>query len=163
MQATACRATRSAGDVIVTPGAGESDCIADCHTGRKIGHLRRRCCLYRRVCSHTCLSRSQQSEATVANRLPAKETGFSVSFDAPLPASATALFSSPMFLYLLAEDTGYSQYSYYTTLGLFLMSFPGLYSLVMRAPKAKARDKCTSEADSSAPPAPRWQLDRPAN
>ena len=41
-------------------------------------------------------------------------------------------------LFLLAEaDAGYSQYSYYTTLGLFLMSFPGLYSLVKRSPQAK--------------------------
>lgn len=85
------------------------------------------------------LNYSTQGEAKLEARQPAKKAGFSVSFDSPVPGSALQMLSSPMLLYLLAEETGYSQASYYTTLGLFLMSFPGLYSLVMRAPKAKVR------------------------
>lgn len=85
------------------------------------------------------LWRPSQAEPKVAIRRSANDTGFSVSFDSPMAGPATALLSSPMALYLLAEETGYSQASYYTTLGLFLMSFPGLYSLIMRSPKAKVR------------------------
>lgn len=43
---------------------------------------------------------------------------------APLPA-------------LGAGDDGYSTVSYYTVLGLFVVSFPGIYSLVKRSVKAK--------------------------
>lgn len=42
---------------------------------------------------------------------------------------------------IIAQDgdgeTTYSKYSYYTTLGLYLLSFPGLISLVTRSVKAK--------------------------
>jgi len=37
---------------------------------------------------------------------------------------------------LIAEESTYSKASYYTTLGLYLISFPGLYSLVKRSVKA---------------------------
>lgn len=40
---------------------------------------------------------------------------------------------------ILGEDTtvGYSKFSYYTTLGLYVLSFPGLWSVVKRATKTK--------------------------
>lgn len=40
---------------------------------------------------------------------------------------------------LLGEDgsVGYSKFSYYTTLGLYVLSFPGLWSVVKRATKTK--------------------------
>jgi hypothetical protein len=37
-------------------------------------------------------------------------------------------------------DTGYSQNSYNATLFLFVLCFPGLYSLVKRSAKSKVRD-----------------------
>jgi hypothetical protein len=40
-------------------------------------------------------------------------------------------------LFALAEAAGYSQASYYTSLGLFLLSLPGVWSLVKRATKSK--------------------------
>lgn len=40
-------------------------------------------------------------------------------------------------LMALAEAAGYSQASYYTSLGLFLLSLPGVWSLVKRATKSK--------------------------
>ena len=61
--------------------------------------------------------------------------------------SSSALWSSgagPLFM-LAAEaaaegdEPGYSKASYFTTLGLFVISFPGLYSLVKRSAKSKAR------------------------
>lgn len=42
-------------------------------------------------------------------------------------------------LMVLADATGYSQASYNTTLGLFLLSLPGVWSLVKRATKSKVR------------------------
>lgn len=40
---------------------------------------------------------------------------------------------------LLGEEAGvgYSKFSYYTTLGLYVLSFPGLWSVVKRATKTK--------------------------
>ena len=38
-------------------------------------------------------------------------------------------------------DTGYSQNSYNATLFLFVLCFPGLYSLVKRSAKSKVRDE----------------------
>lgn len=43
-------------------------------------------------------------------------------------------------LMILADATGYSQASYNTTLGLFLLSLPGVWSLVKRATKSKVCD-----------------------
>lgn len=60
-------------------------------------------------------------------------------------SSGTSLWSSPAGALLLlaaadgGEAGGYSQNSYYATLFLFLISFPGLYSLVKRSTKSKAR------------------------
>ncbi|XP_047315301.1 protein COFACTOR ASSEMBLY OF COMPLEX C SUBUNIT B CCB1, chloroplastic [Impatiens glandulifera] len=44
-------------------------------------------------------------------------------------------FSSSFFL--LAADSGYSLASYYTSLGLFVISVPGLWSLIKRSVKSK--------------------------
>lgn len=40
-------------------------------------------------------------------------------------------------LFLLAESSGYSLASYYTSLGLFIISVPGLWSLIKRSVKSK--------------------------
>lgn len=40
-------------------------------------------------------------------------------------------------LFTLADTTGYSQASYYTSLGLFVISVPGLWSLIKRSVKSK--------------------------
>ena len=40
-----------------------------------------------------------------------------------------------------AGGTGYSQASYYTSLGLFVLSVPGLWSLIKRSVKSKVRNQ----------------------
>lgn len=40
-------------------------------------------------------------------------------------------------LFLLADAAGYSLASYYTSLGLFVISVPGLWSLIKRSVKSK--------------------------
>jgi len=56
----------------------------------------------------------------------------------PLPAAA-------------AEDgTGYSQVSYYTVLGLYVVAFPGVYSLVTRSVKSKVVRKTYEVAGPAA-------------
>lgn len=52
-------------------------------------------------------------------------------------ASSSSVLYSVAPLILLADSTGYSQASYNTTLGLFLLSLPGVWSLVKRATKSK--------------------------
>lgn len=42
-------------------------------------------------------------------------------------------------MFLLAESVGYSLASYYTSLGLFVISVPGLWSLIKRSVKSKVR------------------------
>ncbi|XP_068652132.1 protein COFACTOR ASSEMBLY OF COMPLEX C SUBUNIT B CCB1, chloroplastic [Aristolochia californica] len=51
------------------------------------------------------------------------------------PLSPLSL-SSPL-VFTLAESTGYSLASYYTSLGLFVISVPGLWSLIKRSVKSK--------------------------
>lgn len=140
LQRTAWPAAGADRGLVLPPRAGACLRNADPRPAAPCVHARRASGLTGDFSSHTC-SAPLQREVQVSSRRPAKDTGFSVSFDSPLPGPATtsALLSSPIMLYLLAEETGYSQASYYTTLGLFLMSFPGLYSLIMRAPKAKVR------------------------
>eukprot|EP00249_Psilotum_nudum_P005683 c19117_g1_i1 orf=247-1170(-) len=59
-----------------------------------------------------------------------------------LPDSASLLFStSPLIYPFLAENAGYSQASYYSSLGLFLLSLPGLWSLIKRSAKSKIVQK----------------------
>lgn len=56
-------------------------------------------------------------------------------------ASATALLyqenPSSLFSLAAAADSGYSLASYYTSLGLFVISVPGLWSLIKRSVKSK--------------------------
>eukprot|EP00252_Welwitschia_mirabilis_P025317 TRINITY_DN7859_c0_g2_i1.p1 TRINITY_DN7859_c0_g2~~TRINITY_DN7859_c0_g2_i1.p1 ORF type:complete len:269 (+),score=38.18 TRINITY_DN7859_c0_g2_i1:144-950(+) len=42
---------------------------------------------------------------------------------------------------LASENTGYSEASYYTSLGLFVLSLPGLWSLIKRSTKSKIVQK----------------------
>lgn len=44
---------------------------------------------------------------------------------------------NPDSIFLLAESAGYSLASYYTSLGLFVISIPGLWSLIKRSVKSK--------------------------
>ncbi|XP_024399271.1 protein COFACTOR ASSEMBLY OF COMPLEX C SUBUNIT B CCB1, chloroplastic [Physcomitrium patens] len=53
------------------------------------------------------------------------------------PALPFALYSVAPLMILADASTGYSQASYNTTLGLFLLSLPGVWSLVKRATKSK--------------------------
>jgi len=50
----------------------------------------------------------------------------------------------------LAEDSGFSQVSYYTTLALYVLSFPGIYSLVKRSVKSKVVRKTYEVAGPAA-------------
>lgn len=59
-------------------------------------------------------------------------------------ASVRASLDDPAFsascyqtLFTLADTAGYSQASYYTSLGLFVISVPGLWSLIKRSVKSK--------------------------
>jgi len=63
----------------------------------------------------------------------------SSSSSSEVPTTSAVLYSvAPLMI--LADATGYSQASYNTTLGLFLLSLPGVWSLVKRATKSKVRD-----------------------
>lgn len=44
---------------------------------------------------------------------------------------------NPYSLVFLADSAGYSLASYYTSLGLFVISVPGLWSLIKRSVKSK--------------------------
>lgn len=60
--------------------------------------------------------------------------------DVAIAAHHTASTALPSFLLLSDEaagSVGYSKFSYYTTLGLYVLSFPGLWSVVKRATKTK--------------------------
>lgn len=46
-------------------------------------------------------------------------------------------YNPSSYLLLLADATGYSLASYYTSLGLFVISVPGLWSLIKRSVKSK--------------------------
>ena len=47
------------------------------------------------------------------------------------------LIQNPSSYVLMAESVGYSVASYYTSLGLFVISVPGLWSLIKRSVKSK--------------------------
>lgn len=58
-----------------------------------------------------------------------------------------SLFPDPLFLLdvsAAAGDVGYSQASYYTSLGLFVISVPGLWSLIKRSVKSKVPSSSTN-------------------
>ncbi|TKY46252.1 COFACTOR ASSEMBLY OF COMPLEX C SUBUNIT B CCB1 [Spatholobus suberectus] len=59
---------------------------------------------------------------------------------------------NPYNLVLLAESAGYSLASYYTSLGLFVISVPGLWSLIKRSVKSKIVQKTfMGEGEKKAP------------
>ncbi|KAL2939530.1 Protein COFACTOR ASSEMBLY OF COMPLEX C SUBUNIT B CCB1 chloroplastic [Bienertia sinuspersici] len=60
---------------------------------------------------------------------------------------ADHLHQNPSSLILLAESVGYSAASYYTSLGLFVISVPGLWSLIKRSVKSKIVKKTFVQAD----------------
>lgn len=68
-----------------------------------------------------------------------------VSLDDHLTSSSSLIqhlhHQSPSSLFLLAESVGYSSASYYTSLGLFVISVPGLWSLIKRSVKSKIVQK----------------------
>ncbi|RWW87092.1 hypothetical protein BHE74_00004101 [Ensete ventricosum] len=58
--------------------------------------------------------------------------------------ASLSLLPDPLFLLDVssaAGDVGYSQASYYTSLGLFVISVPGLWSLIKRSVKSKIVQK----------------------
>lgn len=79
-------------------------------------------------------------------RAKKQQLAVAVAMQEPLLSSTSALIeyinnndlNNPQSLYLLAESTaGYSLASYYTSLGLFVISVPGLWSLIKRSVKSK--------------------------
>ncbi|XP_073057971.1 protein COFACTOR ASSEMBLY OF COMPLEX C SUBUNIT B CCB1, chloroplastic-like [Primulina eburnea] len=68
--------------------------------------------------------------------------GISYSLDDALSSSSIVeQLHDPRSLFLLAESSGYSLASYYTSLGLFIISVPGLWSLIKRSVKSKVVQK----------------------
>ena len=137
--------------------------LAQCHRGpclrlRPAGCQRRPPPLSAPPAAPRCDARRLQVApvhfSILQNERPCFATNLTLHFNilqaTPRPSAATEsaapgrgalqLASSPAALMLLAaelaEGTGPS---YYATLGLFLLSFPGLYSLVKRSPDPKAR------------------------
>lgn len=59
---------------------------------------------------------------------------------------------NPSSLLLLTESAGYSMASYYTSLGLFVISVPGLWSLIKRSVKSKIVKKTFIGEGEKKPP-----------
>lgn len=57
------------------------------------------------------------------------------------PCQPNASVADVVPLFTLSENSGYSEASYYTSLGLFLLSLPGLWSLIKRSTKSKIVQK----------------------
>ncbi|KAK7380716.1 hypothetical protein VNO78_33231 [Psophocarpus tetragonolobus] len=79
-----------------------------------------------------------------------------VSLHDPLVSSSAIgdyiIHHNPYHLFLLAESVGYSLASYYTSLGLFVISVPGLWSLIKRSVKSKIVQKTfIGEGEKKAP------------
>ncbi|KAJ7971787.1 protein COFACTOR ASSEMBLY OF COMPLEX C SUBUNIT B CCB1, chloroplastic [Quillaja saponaria] len=85
-----------------------------------------------------------QVQPWFANTRP-KKLLLRVSLHDPMSSAASALVDyvgqqhpqNPSSLVLLADTVGYSLASYYTSLGLFVISVPGLWSLIKRSVKSK--------------------------
>jgi hypothetical protein len=71
------------------------------------------------------------------NPTKAKRVAVCVSLQDVLSSAALGEHHNSSSLILLAESTGYSLASYYTSLGLFVISVPGLWSLIKRSVKSK--------------------------
>ncbi|CAO2829834.1 unnamed protein product [Amaranthus hypochondriacus] len=59
------------------------------------------------------------------------------------------LIQNPSSYVLMAESVGYSVASYYTSLGLFVISVPGLWSLIKRSVKSKVVKKTFVQGEES--------------
>jgi len=76
-------------------------------------------------------------------RKPRKHVAHVSLHDPLVSSSALADFfihqhqQNPYSLVFLADSVGYSLASYYTSLGLFVISVPGLWSLIKRSVKSK--------------------------
>lgn len=57
------------------------------------------------------------------------------------PCQPNASLADVAPIFKLSENIGYSEASYYTSLGLFLLSLPGLWSLIKRSTKSKIVQK----------------------
>ncbi|XP_068303264.1 protein COFACTOR ASSEMBLY OF COMPLEX C SUBUNIT B CCB1, chloroplastic-like isoform X2 [Pyrus communis] len=69
-----------------------------------------------------------------------------------LNASSSSISSSLMFVIAAADGAvGYSLASYYTSLGLFVISVPGLWSLIKRSVKSKVVQKTFVGEEKKAP------------
>jgi hypothetical protein len=78
---------------------------------------------------------SQQLRPTRSNRI---WIGLPTNRPSSLRVTTPVRFSiGPDQLFLLDADVGYSPASYYTSLGLFVISVPGLWSLIKRSVKSK--------------------------
>ncbi|KAI3462587.1 hypothetical protein Pfo_019250 [Paulownia fortunei] len=85
-------------------------------------------------------------------RMPTRQRSLVVrlssSLDIALSSSSSAfvehLHHHPQSLFLLADSAGYSLASYYTSLGLFIISVPGLWSLIKRSIKSKVAGEILS-------------------
>ena len=70
---------------------------------------------------------------------------------AMLPDSLQEVIQSSGVLLSEDEGVGYSKVSYYTILGLYLMSFPGLWSQIKRSTDAKIKRKTYVSKGENAP------------
>lgn len=76
--------------------------------------------------------------STGPKRLKVSPVDVGVAVEEASSALLTTSLSSPSSsLFLLADTAGYSLASYYTSLGLFVISVPGLWSLIKRSVKSK--------------------------
>ncbi|XP_075483705.1 protein COFACTOR ASSEMBLY OF COMPLEX C SUBUNIT B CCB1, chloroplastic-like isoform X1 [Primulina tabacum] len=75
--------------------------------------------------------------------------GMSYSLDDVLSSTSPLVeqLHDPRPLFLLADNSGYSLASYYTSLGLFIISVPGLWSLIKRSVKSKVVQKTFIEGE----------------
>ncbi|XP_051114932.1 protein COFACTOR ASSEMBLY OF COMPLEX C SUBUNIT B CCB1, chloroplastic [Andrographis paniculata] len=83
------------------------------------------------------------------NRMPKRDRSLVVRLSSSLDDTLLSTSSPfiehihhhPQTLFHLADATGYSLASYYTSLGLFVISVPGLWSLIKRSVKSKVVQK----------------------
>lgn len=68
---------------------------------------------------------------------PAEVTDVAIAAHHAVSAGLPSFLLSDEAVAEAAGSVGYSKFSYYTTLGLYVLSFPGLWSVVKRATKTK--------------------------
>ncbi|PIN01145.1 hypothetical protein CDL12_26350 [Handroanthus impetiginosus] len=92
----------------------------------------------------------------VSTRQRSPVVRISSSMDDALLSTSSALVEHlhhhPQSLFLLADSAGYSLASYYTSLGLFVISVPGLWSLIKRSVKSKVVQKTFIEGEGKKAP-----------